>query len=86
MEDFVGEINDKITTNFKVNKIPVGILRNFKDYCESECGDTYWVGIHQLMKTKEQYENLLVLFSSLQSQINEIKEKLNSKEIRRFGK
>jgi len=57
--DFVEEIKDQRNTNFKVTKIPVWALKKFKKLCKEEYGNVYFVGIIQLMKIKEQYEQLL---------------------------
>ena len=82
------EIQNRIGTTFKVTKIPFGELKKFKELCKEEYGDIYWVGICQLMKIKERYEQMLTMFSSLQEQINKIN-KINSlkqtREIKTFG-
>ena len=59
MEEFIEDITDQRNTNFKVTKIPVVELRKFKKLCKEEYGNVYFVGIIQLMKIKEQYEQLL---------------------------
>ena len=59
MEEFVEKIQEQRNTNFKVTKIPVWALKKFKKLCKEEYGDIYFVGIIQLMKIKEQYEQLL---------------------------
>ena len=59
MEEFIEDITDQRNTNFKVTKIPVRDLRKFKKLCKEEYGNVYFVGIIQLMKIKEQYEQLL---------------------------
>lgn len=85
-EDFQ-KIAEKTNTNFKVTKIPVRTLKEFKSFCKEECGDVYWVGIYQLMKLKKQYEDILPLFNLLQTEINEIKTQLNKPkkmEVKRF--
>lgn len=83
--EFVEEIENNICTNFKVTKIPVRTLKQFKRYCEEECGDVYAVGIFQLLKTKKQYEDLIPLMKHLQEEIDEIKVQTKSKEIKTFG-
>lgn len=80
MEEFVEEIENLRTTNFKVTKIPVGILKEFKKLCKENYGDVYWVGISELLKTKKKYDEILSLFHSLQSQIEDIQNKLNRQE------
>jgi len=57
--EFIEEIEDSRNTNFKVTKIPVRALKKFKKLCKEEYGNIYFVGIIQLMKIKEQYEQLL---------------------------
>ena len=57
--EFIEEIEDSRNTNFKVTRIPVRDLKKFKKLCKEEYGDIYYVGIIQLMKIKEQYEQLL---------------------------
>ena len=59
MEEFIEDITDQRNTNFKVTKIPVRDLKKFKKLCKEEYGNVYFVGIIQLMKIKEQYEQLL---------------------------
>lgn len=58
--EFIEEIEDSRNTNFKVTKIPVRDLKEFKKLCKEEYGNIYFVGIIQLMKIKKQYEQLLV--------------------------
>ena len=77
MDDFVEEIENMKRTNFSVTNIPVKELRKFKKLCREEYGDVYFVGIIQLMKTRELYEQIIPLLSSLQKDINELKSKLN---------
>jgi len=55
----IEKIQEQRNTNFKVTKIPVGALKEFKKLCREEYGDIYFVGIIQLMKIKKQYEQLL---------------------------
>ena len=64
MEEFVEKIQEQRNTNFKVTKIPVWALKKFKKLCKEEYGDIYFVGIIQLMKIKEQYEQLLAGLNS----------------------
>lgn len=72
MEEFIEKIQDQRNTNFKVTRIPVWALRKFKKLCKEEYGDIYYVGIIQLMKIKEQYEQLLAGFN-------------HSKKLKTFG-
>ena len=69
-EEFVDKIQEQRNTNFKVTRIPVWALKKFKKLCKEEYGDIYFVGIIQLMKIKEQYEQLL---AGLQSKSKPIK-------------
>jgi hypothetical protein len=86
-ENFVEQIEDLTRTSFKVTKIPVATLKQFKLFCKEECGDIYWVGIYQLLKMKAKYEDFLTLFNSLKKEIDELKIQLNKKsggEIKTF--
>lgn len=83
MENFVNEIEDRITTNFKITKIPVGYLKQFKLFCKEECGDMYAVGLVQLLKTKQQYENLIPLLTHIIDRLDKLETKqLNTKEVK----
>jgi len=78
--DFVEEIQDMRTTNFKVTKIPVWALKKFKKLCKNQFGDIYFVGIIQLMKTYEEkslFNSLSKDIDNLQKQIDDLKEKKN---------
>jgi len=80
MEEFVEEIKDLRTTNFKVTKIPVWALKKFKKLCKEQFGDIYFVGIIQLMKTYEEkslFNSLSKDIENLQKQIDDLKEKKN---------
>jgi len=92
VEDFVQDIRERRTTNFSVTKIPVWALKKFKKLCKEEFGDIYYLGIIQLMKTKETYEEIIPLFTTLQKttenlqrQIDDLKKEKESKEIKTFG-
>lgn len=84
MTEFVKEINELVSknTNFKINRIPVNVLDEFKFFCKEECGDIYWVGIKQLLKVKKDFENILPLLSSLTKEIDEMKTQLNKTKVR----
>jgi len=79
------EPEDLMNTNFKVTRIPIGILKQFKKLCKERYGDIYWVGISELLKIQEQYEQILTLFSSLQLQIDELKKAGDKKKLKTFG-
>jgi len=89
--DFAEEITDQIrSTNFKVTKIPVWALKKFKQLCKEEYGNIYFVGIIQLMKIKEKYEEMTSLFNSLQKHIDNLQKQIDDskskrKEIKTFG-
>ena len=85
MEDTIIAIKENTLTSFKVSAIPVKILQEFKEYCEKECGNIYWVGISQLLATKKKYEETLSLFYALQKQIDSLSTQLNKKGIKTFG-
>lgn len=80
IEEFIEAIENERNTNFKVTRIPVKTLKEFKDLCRANYGDIYWVGISELLKIKKQYDELLTIFSSLQIQIDDLKNKLNEQE------
>lgn len=81
MEEFVDKIQEQRNTNFKVTKIPVWALKKFKKLCKEEYGDIYFVGIIQLMKIKEQYEQLLAgLNSKSKPKIKTFGDELNKEE------
>jgi len=82
--EFINEIEKQKRTCFTVSSIPVSVLKEFKKFCFEECGDIYWVGILQLLKSKEMFEQLLTQFASLQNQINELKSEPKG-ERKRFG-
>jgi len=88
--NYITEIDGELKKiNFKINSIPVELLKEFKQFCKTECGDVYWVGIFQLMKIKKQYEQALTHFNLLQTQIDELKS-LSNKQVKEepqtFGK
>lgn len=87
--DFIEEIENERNTNFKVTRIPVGILKEFKKLCKENYGDIYWVGISELLKIRKKYFEVLSLFSSLQNQIdtlkNKLKEQEEKKQLKTFG-
>ena len=84
MEEITDQINWR--TNFKINGIPVKTLKQFKKYCEENCNDNYSVGIINLMEIKKRYEEIIPFISNLQTQINEIRNQLNSKkQLKTFG-
>jgi hypothetical protein len=84
----IDEIEDQIRTGFSVTNIPKGILKKFKHMCKEEFGDIYWVGISELLKIKQRYEEMSILLSSLQKQIDNLNKKMevnNVKTTRTFG-
>lgn len=76
--EFVDEIEKRIQrrTTFVVSGILLKDLKEFKEYCLEECNNNYSIGIAQLLKTKKQYEQFLILITSLQDQINAIKHEI----------
>jgi len=86
MEEFVDNIQELRTTNFKVTKIPVWALKKFKKICKEQFGDIYFVGIIQLMKTYEEkslFNSLSNDIDNLQKQIDNLKETKN--KLKTFG-
>ena len=75
--DFVEEIEDRRNTNFKVTKIPVRELKKFKKLCKEEFGNVYFIGIIQLMKIKEHYEEIIPLFNSLKINIDDLQKQID---------
>ncbi len=84
MEDTIKKIKEKTLTSFKVSAIPVKVLKEFKEYCEAECGNIYWVGISQLLKTKKEFDEIHSLFHSLQKQIDSLSDLKSKQEIKTF--
>jgi hypothetical protein len=80
--EFENEIIDQVRTTMSISNIPIGLLKEFKKFCNEECGNTYYVGIARLLKIKEEHEQSLSLFYSLQRQIDELRLKLNGQEKR----
>jgi len=81
-------IEELRNTNFKVKKIAVGMLKDLKKLCKENYGDIYWVGISELLKTKKKYDEIFILISSLQKQIDILNSKLNGGEekiLKTFG-
>lgn len=83
-EEFIEEIENERNTNFKVTRIPVRVLKEFKDLCRENYGNIYWVGISELLKINNQYKEILTVFSSLQNQIDDLNKKLKEKEERKI--
>jgi len=75
--EFVEEIENRRCTNFKITKIPVWALKEFKKFCEEECGNVYAVGIIQLLKIKKEHEILLEYMKNVHGSIK--------KELKTFG-
>jgi len=71
---------DLMKTNFKVTQIQILKLKEFKDYCKNECGNIYSVGIVQLLETKKKYDELIHIFSHIQKDYDEVKERLDKLE------
>jgi len=79
--EFVKGIEDQTKTGFYVTNIPKGILKEFKKLCKENYGDIYWVGISELLKIKKKYEEISILISSLQKQIDDLNK---NREVRTF--
>ena len=80
--EFVDEIEDQTKTGFYVTNIPRGILKEFKKLCKENYGDIYWVGISELLKIKKRFDELSIILSSLQKQIDELK--IKKMEVKTF--
>lgn len=85
MSEFIEEIENSIRTGFYVTNIPKGILKEFKKLCKENYGDIYWVGISELLKIKQKYDEISSMFLSLQKQIEELKSIKSNKEVKTFG-
>ncbi|MHA1876686.1 MAG: hypothetical protein ACTSUC_09620 [Promethearchaeota archaeon] len=83
--NFIEDIENLKTTNFKINKIPVGTLKEFKEFCKEKCGNTYFIGIRRLLDIKKEYENLIPILSSIYKELAEIKNQDIKKEVQTFG-
>ena len=75
--DIPDGIKDQIRTSFTVSSIPVGTLKKFKQLCNDEYGGTYYVGIDQLMRIKEKWDNLVPLLVNLIQEVDDLKKQLN---------
>jgi hypothetical protein len=84
MEEFVDEIENQTRTGFYVTKIPKGILKEFKKLCKESYGDIYWVGISELLKIKQKYDDISNVLASLQKQIDELKSIKSKMEVKTF--
>ena len=84
-EDFVEEIENQTKTGFYVTNIPKGILKQFKKLCKENYGDIYWVGISELLKIKNKYDEISTLFSTLSKQIEELKSIKSKGGYKTFG-
>ena len=82
-KDIIEGIEDQIKTGFYVTNIPRGIFKEFKKLCKENYGDIYWVGISELLKIKEKYDEISTQFSILSKQIEELKNE--KKGLRTFG-
>jgi hypothetical protein len=82
--EFINEINEMVgkNTNFKVNRIPIEVLNDFKFFCKQECGDVYWVGIKQLLNTKILFNQIVPTLLDLKNQVDELKNQLNKKVVK----
>jgi len=81
--EFINEIENQTRTGFYVTNIPKGILKEFKKLCKENYGDIYWVGISELLKIKNKYDEISTILSSLQKQIDELK--INKSKLKTFG-
>lgn len=71
---FVEKIEDQTKRNFSMNSVPVWAIKEFKQFCQQDCGDVYSVGLIQLLRYKEQWEQIAPLLSSIFNQLNQIKD------------
>lgn len=83
--EFIEDIENLKTTNFKVTKIRVGTLKEFKQFCKEKCGNIYSLGIQRLLEIKKEYETLIPLISSIQRDLSLIKNQSNKKEVKTFA-
>lgn len=83
IEEVKKELEEHTKRNLVINSVPVPVIKAFKNYCQSECGDVYAVGLYQLLKTKAQYEAITPLLSQLIKELNELKTKNNEKKTER---
>jgi len=81
----VDKITEKRKTSFTISGIPIKTLKEFKKYCEEECGDIYSIGIFQLLKTKKMWDNLVPLIVNLIQEVEDLKNPTKLKEIKTFG-
>jgi len=80
------QIIEQIKTSFSISSIPVSVLKEFKAYCNEECGGVYSVGIIQLLKTKKLYEGIIPLFSKITERLDKLESSpIKTKELKRFN-
>lgn len=71
--EFIEHIEDRTNRNFKIHNCPVTVLKEFKEFCDQECGGTYAVGLIQLLKMRKQWEEIVPLLSAIFNDIQQIK-------------
>jgi len=69
----IEEIERRIKRNFKITSCDVDTIKEFKKFCQENCGDVYAIGLKRLLEIKEDYKTILPLLSNLQEQINDLK-------------
>lgn len=79
------EVEERTKRNFSMTSVPVPVIKDFKNFCKEECGDVYAVGLQQLLKTKQLYDNIIPLLSSILQELNQLKSQSTRKEVKTFG-
>jgi len=86
--NFIEAIADQTKRNLSMTSVPVSTIKQFKKLCKEECGNVYSVGLQQLLKTKEKWDEIIPLLSAILSELQEIKtqhEKKTERRIPTFG-
>jgi hypothetical protein len=83
VDDVERQIAELVRRNLKITSCPVPVIREFKAYCDAECGGNYAVGLQQLLKTKQVYENLIPLISHTLEEVDVLKAQLSEPKTKR---
>lgn len=86
IEEVKEEIEERTKRHLGISSVPLPVIKDFKKFCEEECGDVYAVGLQQLLKTKQLYENIIPLLSSILQELNQLRNiQTGKREVKTFG-